>query len=146
MPEARYNLTGKPFNMLPGPAGAHAWQPMAYHPDTGYVYIPATDMWSIMANPDNDYVPTRGRPNAGTGGIATTQRYYAEHPEAPRGFVSRLIAFDPVTGREAWSAAGFSAGHLWGAVDGRRACDEGRARLSRQSAQSGICRLSRHRW
>jgi quinohemoprotein ethanol dehydrogenase len=111
VPGARYNLTGKPFNMLPGPAGAHAWQPMAYSHETGYVYIPSTDMWSVMSNPEpGTYVPTRGRPNAGTGGRAAADRYYAENPDAPRGFISRLMAFDPVTGKEVWSTPPFPAG------------------------------------
>lgn len=39
-PEARYYSTGKPFIASPGPGGAHNWQPMAYHPGTGLVYIP----------------------------------------------------------------------------------------------------------
>src|SRR5690606_35041875 len=30
VPEARYNVTGKAFNVTPGPAGGHAWQPMSY--------------------------------------------------------------------------------------------------------------------
>ena len=110
VPEARYNDTNKPFNMLPGPAGAHAWQPMAYSPITGYVYIPATEMWSVMSNPDPSYVPTRGRPNSGTGGGPITARYYAEHPDAPRGFISRMIAFDPVAGKEVWSTPTFPPG------------------------------------
>jgi hypothetical protein len=37
----RYNKTGKPIAMMPGPGGAHSWQPMAYNPGTGLVYIPA---------------------------------------------------------------------------------------------------------
>jgi alcohol dehydrogenase (cytochrome c)/quinohemoprotein ethanol dehydrogenase len=112
VPEARYNVTGKPFNMLPGPAGAHAWQPMAYSHQTGLVYIPATDMWSVVSNPDpvTSYTPTRGRPNAGMGGPLVTQRYYAENPNAPRGFISRLIAFDPVKGKEVWSTPTFPPG------------------------------------
>ena len=109
VPEARYYLTGKPFNMLPGPAGAHAWQPMAYSHETGYVYIPATDMWSVMSDADG-YTPRRGRPNSGTGGPQAAQRYYAENPDAPRGFVSRLIAFDPVSGKQAWSTPDFPPG------------------------------------
>jgi quinohemoprotein ethanol dehydrogenase len=111
VPAARYNLTDKPFNMLPGPAGAHAWQPMAYSHDTGYVYIPSTDMWYVISNPaPGTYTPTRGRQNGGTGGAAITQQYYAANPDAPRGFVSRLIAFDPKTGKEAWSTPTFPAG------------------------------------
>jgi quinohemoprotein ethanol dehydrogenase len=55
-------------------------------------------------------VPTRGRPNAGTSSPVITQRFYAENPTAPRGFVSRLIAFDPVTGKEMWSTPVFPPG------------------------------------
>jgi quinohemoprotein ethanol dehydrogenase len=109
VPAARYNQTGKAFNMLPGPAGAHAWQPMAFSHQTRYVYIPATDHWSVWSSPET-YTPTRGRSNAGTGGPAATQRFYAENPDAPRGFISRLMAFDPVTGKEVWSTPTFPAG------------------------------------
>jgi quinohemoprotein ethanol dehydrogenase len=42
-PEALYFKTGKPFLTRPGPAGAHSWQPMAYHPGTGLVYIPVME-------------------------------------------------------------------------------------------------------
>jgi PQQ-dependent dehydrogenase (methanol/ethanol family) len=107
VPESRYDKTDKPFNMLPGPAGAHAWQPMAYSHQTGYVYIPATDHWTVFANPDS-YTPTRGRASTSSGVAA--RRYLEENPDAPRGFVSRLIAFDPVTGKEAWRTPDFPAG------------------------------------
>jgi glucose dehydrogenase len=62
----------------------------------------------VFANAEG-YTPIPGRPNSGTGGPAV-QRYYAENPDAPRGFVSRLIAFDPVTGEQAWSTPDFPAG------------------------------------
>jgi PQQ-dependent dehydrogenase (methanol/ethanol family) len=107
--ESRYDKTGKPWNMLPGPAGAHAWQPMAYSPDTGLVYIPATDMWSLFVNPEN-YTPTKGRANSGSGNVKVSQQYFAEHPDAPRSFISRLIAFDPVKGKEVWRTPDFPAG------------------------------------
>jgi quinohemoprotein ethanol dehydrogenase len=38
---ARVDKTGKPSVVVPGPGGAHNWQPMAYDPQTGLVYIPA---------------------------------------------------------------------------------------------------------
>ncbi|WP_080962696.1 PQQ-dependent dehydrogenase, methanol/ethanol family [Pluralibacter gergoviae] len=41
VPEALYSLTGKPWLSFPGDLGGHNWQPMAYSPKTGYVYIPA---------------------------------------------------------------------------------------------------------
>ena len=39
--DARYGETGKPVDVKPGPLGAHNWQPMAFNPNTGLVYIPA---------------------------------------------------------------------------------------------------------
>jgi mono/diheme cytochrome c family protein len=80
---------------------------MAYSHQTGYVYIPATDHWTVFANPDS-YTPTRGRASTSSGVAA--RRYLEENPDAPRGFVSRLIAFDPVTGKEAWRTPDFPAG------------------------------------
>ena len=39
---ARYS-GGKPDMVIPGPLGAHSWQPMAFSPLTGLVYIPIQD-------------------------------------------------------------------------------------------------------
>src|SRR5262249_2230084 len=36
-PQARYDETGKPFTGLPGPHGAHNWQPWSFNPATGLV-------------------------------------------------------------------------------------------------------------
>jgi alcohol dehydrogenase (cytochrome c)/quinohemoprotein ethanol dehydrogenase len=38
---AHYSETGQPVEVRPGPLGAHSWQPMAFNPQTGLVYIPA---------------------------------------------------------------------------------------------------------
>ena len=38
--DVEYSETGRPVEIMPGPGGAHSWQPMAYNPDTGLVYIP----------------------------------------------------------------------------------------------------------
>jgi PQQ-dependent dehydrogenase (methanol/ethanol family) len=108
VPGARYNVTNEAWNMLPGPAGAHAWQPMAYSHDTGYVYIPQTDHWSVFSNPDS-FTPNPGGLNMATGG-SISRRYFEENPDAPRSFISRLIAFDPTTGDIVWSTPDFPAG------------------------------------
>jgi len=42
-PNAYYSRTGKPWLALPGPYGAHNWQPMSFSQQTGLVYIPALD-------------------------------------------------------------------------------------------------------
>src|SRR5690606_5393009 len=39
-PGARY--LDAPFINMPGPPGAHNWQPMAFSPDTGLVYLPTS--------------------------------------------------------------------------------------------------------
>jgi quinohemoprotein ethanol dehydrogenase len=40
---ARYGESGKPFVAMPGPGGAHSWQPMSFSPLTGLVYLPVTE-------------------------------------------------------------------------------------------------------
>src|SRR5262249_35076811 len=43
-PKARYDQTGKLIDIKPAPFGGHNWQPMAFNPQTGLVYIPAQEM------------------------------------------------------------------------------------------------------
>ena len=42
-PEAKYDITGKPFTGFPGAYGAHTWHPMSFSPKTGLVYIPTNN-------------------------------------------------------------------------------------------------------
>ena len=42
-PQPRYGESGKPFASMPGPGGAHSWQPMSFSPLTGLVYLPVTE-------------------------------------------------------------------------------------------------------
>jgi quinohemoprotein ethanol dehydrogenase len=88
-PEARYNLTGKAVEMLPGPAGGHAWQPMSYSPLTGWVYIPATS---------HKYL---------TGSADARAEHMAENPGTAESFTGRLLAWDPVGMREVWRSEEF---------------------------------------
>lgn len=44
VPDALWSLTGKTWMGIPGSLGGHNWAPMAYSPDTGYVYIPAQQL------------------------------------------------------------------------------------------------------
>jgi quinohemoprotein ethanol dehydrogenase len=87
--DARYNETGKPVDIKPGPLGAHNWQPMAFNPGTGLVYIPAQQV-------PLKYLPLPALPVAPIGwnlGVAL-----ASLP-GDEGF---LLAWDPVRQREAW--------------------------------------------
>ncbi len=101
-PESHYQV-GKPFNMLPGPQGAHAWHPMAYSPQTRLVYIPVQHAYfPFVADPQ--YVR---RPIGFNLGVLLSAEftYYRDHPDAPHDFVSHLEAWDPVAGKAVWSGA-----------------------------------------
>lgn len=89
VPEARANVTGKVFNLVPGPAGGHAWQSMSYSPLTGLVYIPATTHWQL------------------NGPFDARQQYLAENPDAKTSFTGRLTAWDPVAQQEVWRSEEF---------------------------------------
>ncbi len=91
--DARYSETGKPVDVKPGPLGAHNWQPMAFSPKTGLVYIPAQQV-------PITYLPLPKLPIAPLGwnlGVAL-----ASIPAQDEGF---LLAWDPARQREAWRVA-----------------------------------------
>ena len=89
VPEARYNVTGKVYNLTPGPAGGHAWQPVSYSPNTGLVYIPATTHWSLV------------------GALDARQEHLKEFPDTIQSFTGRLVAWDPVANKEVWRSEEF---------------------------------------
>jgi quinohemoprotein ethanol dehydrogenase len=95
VPDARYDVTDDAYNLLPGPAGGHAWQGMSYSPETGLVYIPATDMYYIFA------------PSGEPEGPSARQRYLDEHPDAPTSFIGKLVAWDPIAQKEVWRSEEF---------------------------------------
>ncbi len=82
----------------PSPYGAHSWQPMSFHPETGLVYLPVRNMGSVYKmNPDWDYVP--GDWNTGLDMAA-----YADFGSdaALENWGAFLLAWDPVKQKEAW--------------------------------------------
>lgn len=89
VPESRYNVTGEAFNLMPGPAGGHAWQPMSYSPLTGLVYVPATSHEYLMGSTD------------------ARAAHLAENPDVKERFTGRLLAWDPVAQREVWRSEEF---------------------------------------
>ncbi len=101
-PEARYEVTGKPFLGFPGAVGAHSWTPMSFSPKTGLVYIPVNNTPQAYA-PDPDWKPgTTGFQlgiDASPGNIPADKAVRAGTMAALTG---ALVAFDPVTGTERW--------------------------------------------
>lgn len=98
--EARYYKTGKAFIGRPGPGGAHNWQPMAYHPGTGLVYIP------VMESP---LVHMAQQREAGPEGLSITNSAVFNlgvdqdlRQIALSENTGRLLAWDPIKQQEAW--------------------------------------------
>ncbi len=85
----------------PSPYGGHNWQPMAFHPGTGLVYIPAQEMPFVMAS-DPHFKVTESF-NTGTVAAAIPEdRASVEGLLAMTG--GKLLAWDPVNQREVWRA------------------------------------------
>jgi quinohemoprotein ethanol dehydrogenase len=91
---ARYEK--RPALTFPGSGGAHNWQPMAYSPDTGYVYIPAREMAGFYD---------------GEGRKAETWEMKKEDVMGLKGFYddipksagsTSLLAWNPLTQKEVW--------------------------------------------
>ena len=68
------------FGMMPGPLGAHSWQPMAFNPKTGLVYIPAQEI-------GNEFTPVDGL-QAVAGGLEPWRRQARATPGARRAICS----------------------------------------------------------
>ncbi len=87
---ARYGETGKPVDIKPGPLGAHNWQPMAFNPNTGLVYIPAQQVpLTFIPLPPLPIAPIGWNLGVALGSLTPQNE----------GF---LLAWDPAQQREAW--------------------------------------------
>lgn len=102
VPEARYDITGKPFIGSPGAAGAHSWHPMAYDPTNGLVYIPA-QFAGYPYFPTKDWKPQAVGFNTGIDGAAGSMPAIREAREAARAATTgAVVAWDPVAKKERW--------------------------------------------
>ena len=86
----------------PSPGGGHNWYPMAFHPSTGLVYVPAREGSVYLGAPNKNWKsnPTlwnRGEDAAYNGPVL--QKALASPP-----MTGHLIAWNPVEQREAWRA------------------------------------------
>ncbi|HEX5008192.1 MAG TPA: PQQ-binding-like beta-propeller repeat protein, partial [Hyphomonadaceae bacterium] len=101
IPEARFEVTGKPAIVAPAALGMHNWHPMAFSPETGLVYLPVTVSSSVYATPEKFEVNLKGW-NTGIGFNATSgvTPVAAGGAAPPRD--SFIVAWDPTTGTEKW--------------------------------------------
>lgn len=104
-PASRFYRTGEPFLAIPGPLGAHNWQPMAFNPNSGLVYIPANQVPSAYVPPGAEDV-ARGDIGYNTG-INFRDIALPEDPEFMRAAIAavtgQLVAYDPVAGEVRWT-------------------------------------------
>ncbi|HEY1075998.1 MAG TPA: PQQ-dependent dehydrogenase, methanol/ethanol family [Fontimonas sp.] len=113
------NYFDEPRLVFPGPAGAHNWQPMAFNPQTGLVYIPVIEMGAVFWVPKEPFKYQKGGINLGAlysfpidGQIdwGMTPEETAKQPtlaELAKGQPDTTIrgylrAWDPVANKVAW--------------------------------------------
>ena len=102
-PDARYDETLAAKKIVPGPAGAHNWQPMSFNPDTGLVYIPARQA-PLVYMLDDDYERQPIGMNLGINFWDPPGEVIDLPPEFGPEFQGFLLAWNPVSQEEAWRA------------------------------------------
>ncbi|MDX1581635.1 MAG: c-type cytochrome, partial [Alphaproteobacteria bacterium] len=95
-------FTEEPALLLPGPYGAHNWQPMAFNPKTGLAYIPALRLEGLYQNLE-PFEVEKGRYNTGTDLVIASLPDDEAQRKAMKSLIrGHLSAWDPVKQEEAW--------------------------------------------
>lgn len=81
-------------DVCPSAPGAKDWNPSAFSPQTGWLYVPHNNLCMDWELTEVGYI-------AGTPYIGTEERYYA----GPGGHRGEMMAWDPVARRKAWTIA-----------------------------------------
>ena len=101
-PIARYPGSD-PAPVVPGPLGAHSWQPMSFSPLTGLVYIPVNETGFKYKAPEH-FVAKKLAPNYGLDVVAAGM---PQDPKIKQAILSTvkgsLVAWDPVQQKKTWS-------------------------------------------
>jgi PQQ-dependent dehydrogenase (methanol/ethanol family) len=101
---ARYRGSD-PAPVVPGPMGAHSWQPMSYSPATHLAYIPVNEAGFKYKSPDS-FTARNLAPNYGIDVVAAGMPQDPQIKKAILGTVKgRLVAWDPVQQKAAWAVA-----------------------------------------
>jgi alcohol dehydrogenase (cytochrome c)/quinohemoprotein ethanol dehydrogenase len=99
---ARYPGTD-PAPVVPGPLGAHSWQPMSFSPVTGLVYIPVNDV-GFKYKSAEDFDAKKLAPNYGIDVVAAGM---PQDPKIKKSILDsvkgKLVAWDPVQQKQTWA-------------------------------------------
>jgi PQQ-dependent dehydrogenase (methanol/ethanol family) len=92
-----------PAPVVPGPLGAHSWQPMSFSPITGLVYIPVNDVGFKYKSVEH-FEPKKLASNYGVDVVAAGM---PQDPKIKKAILStvkgKLVAWDPVQQKPAWT-------------------------------------------
>jgi quinohemoprotein ethanol dehydrogenase len=100
-PAARYGEV--PVMVSPGAGGGHNWNPMAYSPQTGLVYLPVSETYmAYAAAASYDMDKPQGLGTSFSGYEAERKAIAAYADAHTRGWLS---AWNPVTQKEVWRVA-----------------------------------------
>ncbi len=99
--EAPGVATIKPVIVSPSPDGAHNWHPMAFSPQTGLVYLPAKVGTQSVHAPDPKWKYDPNNVNIGLDPMYDGELNAKLQTMPPA--TGKLLAWDPVAGKEAWS-------------------------------------------
>jgi alcohol dehydrogenase (cytochrome c)/quinohemoprotein ethanol dehydrogenase len=101
-PSAKYWETGEVALQSPAFLGGHNWHPMSYHPETGFVYIPAQEM-SFPYKADENFVAKGLAANLGVDtGVARLPDDASVINAVKKATRGHLSAWDPITQKEIW--------------------------------------------
>ena len=102
-PEADYSRSGKMWLGMPGALGGHDWQPMAFNPTTGLVYIPEQQL-GFPYQADAGFTPMAVGVNLGIDLAALDLPDDPAVRAAVKASVKgSLVAWDPITQKKVWS-------------------------------------------
>ena len=103
-PNAQYEGRPGPTPVLPGPGGAHTWQPMSYSPEAGLVYFPVLDAGFAYKTADH----FSHNAIAWNNGIDLVAAGMPQDPKIKKAILGsvkgHLVAWDPVAQKEVWRA------------------------------------------
>jgi alcohol dehydrogenase (cytochrome c)/quinohemoprotein ethanol dehydrogenase len=102
-PEARYENSGNPVLVRPGPLGGHSWQPMSFDPQTGFVYLPVQEA-AFAFKTETKF---QEKKLAGNDAVDFVAAGMPQDPATKTAIIDsikgQLVAWDPVQQKAAWS-------------------------------------------